>query len=68
MAVNLLLVVVVVVITLFRDKHFDIKWVDKTHAIGIFSTQEIGTFIFLNFIRIKCYKLQVYCVECKYIL
>jgi len=46
MAVNLLLVVVVVVITLFRDKHFDIKWVDKTHAIGIFSTQEIGTFIF----------------------
>jgi len=30
-------------VLLFRDKHFDIKWVDKTHAIGIFSNQEIGT-------------------------
>lgn len=33
----------------FRDKHFDIKWVDKTHAIGIFSNQEIAEHVIATF-------------------
>jgi len=31
----------------FRDKHFNIKWVDRTHALGVFSNQEIGTFLYM---------------------
>jgi len=49
----------------FRDKHFNIKWVDKTHALGVFSNQEIGISIYICVYKYNvdfCYHAQLmYC-------
>lgn len=35
----------------YKEKGFDIKWVDDTHALAVFSSSRIGEFFFFNFMQ-----------------
>lgn len=41
-------------------KNFEIKWVDDTHALGVFSSPNIGKFMLLSFSLKLAYSIRIY--------
>lgn len=48
----------------YKEKGFDIKWVDDTHALAVFSSSRIGKFYFFLFYRKFLIFFNVICISC----